>query len=216
MAFDAPEVNVLFPVPLLKFKLQGHQALNRGLLAEIAERRRAEEGKVASNRYGGWHSDKDLFERKEPAHAQLAAELTAMLEAATAKMLPDAKRDQLRMFSEGWINVNPTHALNAPHDHTGSFWSGCYYVHVPKPEGDQDPLSGVIEFLDSRGQLGEGRGIPSPFTRGNHLMRPTAGTALIWPGFLKHWVHPNASAEERVTIAFNAWFKKAPTARAAR
>jgi len=34
--------------------------------------------------------------------------------------------------------------------------------------------------------------------------RPVAGTMLIFPSFLKHWVYPNQDDEERVSIAFNA------------
>ena len=45
-----------------------------------------------SNRYG-WHSALDLFERTEPAHAQLTREIDAIVAACTAKMMPEVPPD---------------------------------------------------------------------------------------------------------------------------
>ena len=208
MPFTEPEVRLLFPAPLLTIRLDGAEALNARLLAEIAKRRTTEEGVRRSNRKG-WHSPTDLFERKEPGHAELARELEAAVRAATETMIPDLAYDALQPRLEGWANVSPRGALNAPHDHSSAFWSGCYYVRVPPPADTEDRLAGAIEFLDSRGNLGAGAAIESPFTRAKFTIRPAAGTVLLWPGFLKHWVYPNGSDEERVTVAFNAWFKRA-------
>mgnify|MGYP006172548175 CR=1 FL=1 len=169
----------------------------------ISTRRRAEPGVGRSNRYG-WHSAPDLFDRPEPAHAEIARHIDAMVAAATAKMIPDLPKGMTRRH-EGWINVSPTHAMNAPHDHTGAFWSGCYYVHVPPAPGD-DRLSGAIEFIDPRGAIGASATIDTPFTRPKFTVRPVAGTCLLWPCFLKHWVHPNRSEEERISIPFNSWY----------
>jgi uncharacterized protein (TIGR02466 family) len=209
MPFDTPDVHSLFAVPLLNFRLANADDLNRRLLTEIAGRRVSEPGVERSNRYG-WHSDPDLFERKEPAHAELAREMRAMVEAATAKMLAETKAAQMGVKLEGWINVSPTHALNAPHEHPGSFWSGCYYVATPRSEDETDRFSGAIEFLDGRGSLGGAARIEASFTRGKFTVRPKAGTALLWPSFLRHWVHPNRAREDRVTAAFNAWFSRRP------
>jgi uncharacterized protein (TIGR02466 family) len=202
MAFDEPEVRLLFPVPLVTIRLNGHDALNERLLTEIAARREAEPGMDRSNR-DGWHSALDFFERPEPAHAELAAEIAAATSAATAKLAPDLSA-RLAARHEGWVNVSPTHAMNIPHDHSNAFWSGTYYVQVPGDEAD--PQSGALEFLDPRGTLGAASRLETPFTRGKVTLRPAAGTCLVWPGFVRHWVYPNQSAEERVSVAFNSWF----------
>src|SRR5215213_2972387 len=127
--FDQPEVHVMFPVPLLTIRLKRAEGLNKSLLAEIAKRRKAEPGIERSNRYG-WHSGLDLFERSEPAHAELARALDEVVATASRKLIPEMPEDFVRRH-EGWINVSPTHAMNAPHDHAGAFWSGCYYIEVP-------------------------------------------------------------------------------------
>jgi uncharacterized protein (TIGR02466 family) len=204
VAFKEPDVRVLFPVPMLTFRLDGAEALNARLLDEISRRRAEEPGVERSNRYG-WHSENDLFDREEPAQAELARELKAMLASATERLMPDAK-DGFEMRQEGWVNVSELHAFNAPHDHPGAFWSGCYYINVPLAEDGEDKLSGAIEFVDPRGSIGSNGMIEVPFTRSKFTVRPAPGSCMIWPSFVKHWVHPNRSREERVTSAFNAWF----------
>lgn len=204
--FSPPEVHVMFPVPLVTVRLKDADGLNERLLGEIAARRKSEPGIERSNRYG-WHSDPDLFRRTEPAHAELAREIRAMVAATTAKLMPDLPKDMAARH-EGWVNVNPTHAMNAPHDHPAVFWSGTYYIKVPLPADKEDKLSGAIEFIDPRGSIGNNARIDTQFTRPKFTVRPAAGTLLLWPGFVKHWVHPNLAREERVTAAFNSWFAR--------
>lgn len=204
MPFNDPDVRVLFPVPLLTFQLAGADALHARLIPEIAARRGKEPGIDRSNRYG-WHSDNDLFSRGEPAHAELARELKAMLTAATAKLVPDLPK-AWKAKVEGWVNVSGTNAFNAPHDHAGVFWSGCYYIQVPSSEDPDDVLSGAIEFIDPRGSIGGNGATHAPFARGKFTVRPRPGHCLIWPSFVKHWVHPNRSNADRITAAFNGWF----------
>lgn len=208
MAFDEPQVSILFPVPLVTVRLAQADALNAALLEEVAVRHEAEAGVDRSNRKG-WHSAKDLFARPEPAHQQLCAELREVVRATTAKLAPEVAAAPIQL--EGWINASPPGAYNSPHDHAGAFWSGCYYISVPTPTDPEDGHSGAIEFLDPRGSTGSL--LPTPFTRPRYMLRPAAGTCLLWPGFLKHWVHPNASDALRVTAAFNGRLRKpGPTA----
>lgn len=200
------DVHTMFPVPLLISRVEGCEELNDALKAELVKRRPKEPSLSASNRYG-WHSERDFFERAEPAHAELAAILRAFTEQANAKMAPDLPPG-FAMKMEGWVNINPTHAFNAPHDHAGAFWSGTYYADVPVPDDSEDKLSGAIEFIDPRGSLGTSVKIETPMTKPRFTVRPGAGMILLWPAYLKHWVHPNNAAGERVTVSFNAWFAK--------
>lgn len=204
MPIEEPDVRVMFPVPLVSIRLKDADKLNRRLLKEIAARRRSEPGVDRSNRLG-WHSDYDLFRRSEPAHGELAREIAAMVDAATRKAIPEMPKG-FAARHEGWINVSPMHAMNAPHDHPGAFWSGTYYVQVPLPPGDGDVLSGAIEFIDPRGSIGTNARLETSFTRPKFTVRPAPGTALLWPAFVRHWVHPNRAEQERVTVAFNSWF----------
>lgn len=206
MTYRFDKIDSLFPTPLLHFTLADHEALNQALLVEIAVRRAAEEGVKRTNRLG-WHSVSDLFVRPEPAQLQLAETIKQVAADATRRMAPSAPLNTLQLVCEGWINVNPPGAYNAPHDHAGAFWSGVYYVAVPATDGGSDGNgdSGVIEFIAPQHLSAPGGLIRAPMTAAKMPLRPPAGTLLMFPATLTHWVHPNMSAEDRVTVAFNAW-----------
>ena len=196
-------IQMLFPTPLVTFLVEDAEALNRELLEEIEKRRKGEQGVTKSNRQG-WHSAYDLFKRKEKAQARLAGIIRDAVEQATRKLAPDADLSRLRMECDGWINVNPTGAYNTPHDHPGNLWSGTYYVATPDA-GEASAISGRIEFIDARSGLADNL-VNAPFTASKCGVRPKPGMLLLFPANLLHWVHPNAAAEDRVTIAFNARF----------
>jgi uncharacterized protein (TIGR02466 family) len=195
MTFTLRSAENIFPTPLFQYEVAEAAGLNRDLLAEIKRRRSAEQGMAKSNKKG-WHSSLDLFERTEPAQATLAGLLARMLLEATRHVAPEANRTGLEMVPEGWINVNQPGAYNAPHDHLGAFWSGCYYVSVPDGGGG-------IEFLSPHKPLPSVGGFRAPITADKLSLRPKPGTVLIFPATLVHWVQPNDSKQERVTIAFN-------------
>jgi hypothetical protein len=81
----------------------------------------------------------------------------------------------------------------------------CHYVQVPTPAKD---VGVSIEFIDLRTNVrtlsidGAARSA-SKFTA-----RPLAGTILMFPSYLRHWVYPNESDLPRVSIAFNAQYAR--------
>ena len=204
MAYKLASVDEMFPTPLLRFEIADADKLNQALLKEIARRRAADGGLTKSNRKG-WHSGNDLFERKEPAHTALAQMLLRMIAQSALRVAPDADFTNIELVAEGWINVNPTGGYNAPHDHVGAFWSGCYYVQVPD---DIEGQGGAIEFLSPHKPLPGSGLINAPITADKLCVRPKPGTVLIFPASMVHWVHPNGSDQDRVTIAFNGRFRR--------
>lgn len=194
----------LFSTPLFRFRVPDHAVLNAALLAE-GERMRAESAGVSKSNRGGWHSEGNLFDQDVPciAHLRALAE-DAVLDATrkvTEKVDPGALR--LRLFA--WMNANPPGGFNAPHTHPGAHWSGVYYVSQPEVEAG---TSGMIEFLDPRSDLPHWRLLKSPAFRPKKKIRPAAGELVIFPSYLVHWVYPNETGEDRVTVAFNATFSK--------
>ena len=211
MPLELTDVRTLFPTPLVTFTIDDAD-LNRELLAEIEQRRASEPGLDRSNRQG-WHSVSDFFQRREPAQAKLAGFMREAVLQATRQMAPDIDLSRLEMRCDGWINSSPTGAYNSPHDHAGSLWSGVYYVAMPTDGADEARSSGRLEFLSSHRGLGKGP-ITAPFTASKLSVRPKPGWLLLFPSNVLHWVHPNASGEERVTIAFNAQFTQPRTSAA--
>ena len=203
MAFKLTRIESLFPTPLVILSLDDHRAIAVPLLEEIAARRAGEPAVERSN-VGGWHSAPDFFRRSEPGHRRLAAELAKAVLGATRKLVPKADRTTLALAMDGWINVNPAGAYNAPHSHPGAFWSGVYYVQVPGAE----EAGGALDLLNPRGSSADWLLLPSAMTGDRFSVQPAAGMLLLFPGHVQHWVHPHRGAGERISIAFNATFSR--------
>jgi uncharacterized protein (TIGR02466 family) len=198
----------LFQSPVLQFRNQDHPEMLQVLLREIFELRAQSHGVTRSNQ-GGWHSNADFFRRTEPAMAALAKFVIHSLMECERRYAPAAyaspqANDGIRMGLEGWININPRHAFNAPHAHAGYGWSGCYYVQQPTV---QEGRSGEIEFLDPRSGVDGWPMTNGELTMTKFRIRPDAGSLLIFPSYLRHWVYPNEQDEERISIAFNCRFQ---------
>lgn len=199
MAFSLDSMDQVFPLPIIRFDVAEAAGLNAALRSEIAARRKAESGTSHSN-IGGWHSTRDFFERPEPAHRALAMDLLRMMAEVTRTFDPDADYTKVRLIPEGWVNVNPPGAMNAPHAHSGWFWSGSYYVEVP--DG-----SGGIEFLKPFPALPGAGVIRGPLVDDRTRYEPKPGQVILFPSTLDHWVYPNRSKKDRISVAFNGRFE---------
>lgn len=192
----------LFYSPLTIFELEDANALNTLLLAEVAARRSASPGLERSN-WHGWHSEDDFFMRPEPGCQALRQHIVEAVQLCTRNVSPEFDFPNHSIQGEGWINVLGRGGLNTPHDHPAWVWSGCYYVNVP--DGDQ-ALSGCIEFFDTRTNIRTLSVEGASCFASKFAMKPKAGMLLIFPSYLRHWVYPNDSDTDRVTIAFNLRF----------
>lgn len=70
--------------------------------------------------------------------------------------------------------------------------------------------SGCIEFLDSRTNLRAITIAGATCFMGKYIHCPVAGTLVLFPSYLRHWVYPNNGNGERISIAFNARFAWRP------
>jgi len=204
MQIDRERFDKLFYTPLLRYRVADPDQLNTALLAEAATMRAATEGVSKSNR-GGWHSEGNLFDHDAAAITSLRTSVGLALEDANKSIGAKARPEDLRLKLFGWMNANPKGAFNAPHTHPGAHWSGVYYVGQPDvDEGN----SGMIEFVDARTDLPNWRILKAAPYRLKKKMRPQPGEIVLFPSYLVHWVYPNETDGERVTIAFNATYKR--------
>ena len=112
---------------------------------------------------------------------------------------------------QGWANINRHGDYHSPHNHPHSYLSGTYYVQMPEqtvgPDQRADINPGDISFFDPRGQAnmlavaGDGQ------IEAEHRVEPKSGVLLLWPSYLHHFVHPNLSSEERISVSFNIVLK---------
>jgi uncharacterized protein (TIGR02466 family) len=192
----------LFYSPLAMFELDDAQTLNAQLLVEIEVRRNNSPGLDRSN-WQGWHSKDDFFERSEPACLALRSHMLEAVRVCTGNVSPNFDFTRYGIQAEGWINVMGRGGFNTPHDHPAWVWSGCYYVNVP--ESDKE-MSGNIEFFDTRTNLRTLTVEGAACFASKLTVKPRSGMILVFPSYLRHWVYPNESDQDRVTIAFNARF----------
>ena len=173
-------------------------ALMRQVLVDkIMELARTEQG-VAKTNFGGWQSGDDLYKHREFAW------LIERIMATANEVAPQFSAQ--RRFDDGvmWANVNRQYNFNAQHTHPESVLSGVIYLKV---DGEDQ---GVIQFFDAR------EGMPTNHWRcytqlpdETELMQavvtvaPREGTILFFPGWLRHWVTPNLTNKDRVSVSFN-------------
>lgn len=201
----------LFASPLVTLQVNDATRLNAVLRREIHQMRAASNGVLRSNQKG-WHSDPDLFGRTEPGCRRLQAAMLDAVRQATLQIAADFDFSGFALQAEGWVNLSGRNAFSAPHDHPGWAWSGCYYVTVPPLVAGR---SGAIEFFDPRTNVRAMSIDGADCFASKVTLLPREGMLLLFPSYLRHWVYPNDSDDERISIAFNVRFLKRPSARSA-
>ena len=117
---------------------------------------------------------------------------------------------------QGWPNVNLLGDYHDLHNHPHAYLSGTYYVAVPdqpsraEHPGRRDRTPGAISFYDPRAQANMTAIKGDPQIEAEHLVMPAPGMILLWPAFLHHLVHPNLSAEPRISVSFQRQFEARP------
>lgn len=204
MHIERQRYDKLFATPLLRYQVANAEALNKALLETAAQMRCASDGAEKSNR-GGWHSEGNLFDSAAEPITDLRTVVEAALQDANKAIGSKADQARLQLKLFGWMNANPKGAFNAPHTHPGAHWSGVYYVSQPEVDTGN---SGMIEFVDARTDLPNWRILDAAPFRLKKKLRPQPGELILFPSYLVHWVYPNETDGERVSIAFNATYKK--------
>ena len=99
-------------------------------------------------------------------------------------------------LSNSWININRKNNFNMPHCHPNSAFSGVIYLKA-------NPTCGKINFRNPTpaGAYPINDTINGYF--GKWFFSPEPGDVLIFPSYLDHYVEPNLSDEDRISIAFN-------------
>ncbi len=196
------QIEPAFASPMMLFEVPDCEVLNRQLVEEAQAMRGRSPGLNRSNR-DGWHSEDDFFGHTEPGCTALRTHILDAVRQTTQWLSPHFDFAANRALCQGWINVNPPGAFNAPHDHSGFALSGVYYASVPL-EG----RSGAIEFLDPRANANAYTIEGAVCFNRKFVIHPKPGNLLLFPSYLTHWVQPNEEATDRITIAFNIRYLK--------
>jgi len=149
------------------------------------------ESKKRSNR-NGWQSDTFLWQ--EDIFKPLLDEALNSAQ-IIASRLSNQKLPQMVVRSL-WGNINPKGGFNFTHVHPSGWMSGVYYIQLP--EGNNE-----IVFEDPRpARLMDFQ--RSCLIKDEYFSHyPKVGELLLFPSWLPHFVSPNTSDENRITISFN-------------
>lgn len=173
----------LFATPIWGFSLNKPGLVER--CAEALRALRATNPSVSKSNLLGWQSADDLHELAP--FTEVAEAIEQYANQVIRETYPKVVRYELCNL---WGNINPPHAANLGHVHEHAL-SGAYYLEVP-------PDSGRLAFLDprirNRGEQGEDRVF-------NIATAP--GGCVLFPAWLEHFVEPNRSDAERLSLAFN-------------
>ena len=189
--------NGIWPTMLLRRRLPGFEQPTAGLAAHIAEQETREAD------YTARYQEQNFFASGSSAVRWLEGQIN---QTASAFLRQVGIERKLSWTLFAWYNTNRYGDHHAPHTHPRSYLSGTYYVRVPPAPASADgprAHSGCISFYDPRTGANMITAGSEPDARSAHVVRPSAGTLLMWPSPLQHYVHPNLSQEHRITISYN-------------
>jgi uncharacterized protein (TIGR02466 family) len=101
-----------------------------------------------------------------------------------------------------WININEYKDFNLEHFHGNSLISGVYYVKVQKKSGNivfSNPSIDIMQQDWNKYTINEHNTNNSP----KWVMPSKTNTLYLFPNYLKHFVQPNFSNSDRISISFN-------------
>ena len=161
-------------------------------------RKKDKKGRAVSNR-GGWQSQ--LFVEPNKYNKEIFKTITKSV-SEVMKVLNFNKNLKLDGY---WYNINKKCSFNKPHAHAGNdtVISGVLYIKTPKDCGNivfnrNDPLSPLL-YDSNVNDYNE-------YTSSNFTIIPKEKRFVLFPSSLKHYVEPNLSNQERISISFNYVF----------
>jgi len=168
---------------------------NAAIKAHVLETKNKSEGKKATNQLG-WQSEDYLLDTAKPIQVE---HMIRVLNSHLKDCARQASLPTLRICNF-WFNVNPKGSYNTLHNHQSSVLSGVYYIDIP------DENMGNIEFhRDDEAQyyIPENLDRYTQFTSTKATYKPETGLLLIFPSWLRHFVHSNQSEKHRISMSFN-------------
>lgn len=154
-----------------------------------------------SSRYsniGGWHSE--LITGHIPVLNKLFVSVSHRLNALHKHF--NFRDDMQISISNFWVNINGRGHANAPHTHRGFTFSGVYFVQGGEGSGDLVLVHPSQQFpYHYTDQPFKDNSIDKSL--GTVQYTPQPGRLVIFPSWIQHYVQPNLTDSDRVSIAFD-------------
>lgn len=192
----------LWPTIMIQRILPGHEENNPKFAAHIEEMERTH--KSEKKDFTTDFIQQNLFELDLPPVNWLRTHLNQTIQAYFREM---GMRYEIKWQVQGWANINRLGDYHENHNHPRSYLSGTYYVKVPETVdtvGNRtDIRPNCITFLDPRGAVNMIAIRDDPYVAYEHTVEPKPGLLMMWPSFVYHFVHPNLSNDDRISVSFN-------------
>jgi uncharacterized protein (TIGR02466 family) len=201
------QVALSYPTPIGRFRMPDAESVNRDLRELILNKEKTAPSDNYAN-VGGWHSQADLLDWPVPAVATLKGWILEAV-AHMVAVSSDGKAPRGMVRVTAWANVARDGHYHRVHNHPSSAWSGVYYVNAGG-DAPGHPLSGVLELCDPRAFTEMVSTPGSPFGQ-RVIFRAEAGTMIVFPSWLYHFVNPFHGDGERISVAFNVQWQIAPS-----
>lgn len=202
-----PEINVekdlllAFPTPIMVHRWADSEALNKELRQTILDVKESSKENF-ENVLGGWATKKDLLAWDAKCVRELADRMQRLLAVVVDATSDGTQQPDSKFKIHSWANVLTRGGYHAPHTHDNAFWSGVYYVSVGVAD-ENVPLNGVLELFDPRSAAGALRMHTKSTYQHKCRIPPEPGLMVLFPGWIKHMVHPFHGMGERISVAFN-------------
>ncbi|MBT3777894.1 MAG: hypothetical protein HOF83_07615 [Pelagibacteraceae bacterium] len=186
-----------FATPIWVSPLDNVSKINIDLLKYIYDLRKKDPKGIKRSNMLGWHSNNIDITKSQP-HQNFFNKISSNL-AQVAKDMSWNKTRHHYKITNTWAIINPPLACNQSHIHSNNLISAAYYVKFPKNGGRfiaEDPRETSLYYhpvCDKVNSLNEQ----------NVAIEPKTGLLVMFPSYVKHWVEPNLSKEDRVIISFN-------------
>ncbi|NDF12275.1 MAG: hypothetical protein EB060_05640 [Proteobacteria bacterium] len=203
---DASGVMRIFPTVCYMQSHQGTEKMNAELERFILEQEKTSQNISKASIRGGYHSDRKFFDEKNWAVQELKKLITAealkYLKAlwANESTAPLASIPNFKMQLGGWSVILREGDVSVPHLHPRANISGVYYVTSYKPDPKAFKGAGCLVMADPRIRVSM---YPVHDQVSTLIVTPNAGTVVMFPSFLEHYVLPFKGPGTRISIAFN-------------
>ncbi len=166
----------------------------KNFLIELSKRVKPQ---TRSNR-NGWQSDtllwqEDIFKPLLDEALNAAHIIAKRLSHKNSKKEKELPQISVRAL---WGNINPKGGFNFTHVHPSGWLSGVYYIQLPEENSE-------IVFEDPRPARMMDFQRTCLITDEYFTYHPKVGELILFPSWLPHFVPPNTSDENRISMSFN-------------
>ena len=88
-------------------------------------------------------------------------------------------------LSNFWININKKTHFDVPHNHPCCIFSGVFYIKTPYNSGNFAFYRNIHVY------------------KSTELIKPEENMLILFPSHFDHYVEPNNSNQDRISISFN-------------